>query len=71
VKVYDPFYFSEPTVTGIRHLGMLENDLMPQLQQDMDRDFTFNKMGHPRVTVARLLLTSNVRRLLGLDIVER
>jgi hypothetical protein len=32
VKVYGPFFFAEPTVTGISYLDMLENHLMPQLQ---------------------------------------
>jgi hypothetical protein len=36
VKVYGPFCFAEPAVTG-----------MPQLQQDMDRDFTFQQDGSP------------------------
>ena len=47
VKVYGPFFFAEPTVTGISYLGMLENYLMPQLQQDMDRDFIFQQDGAP------------------------
>jgi hypothetical protein len=34
VKVYVPFFVAEPTVTG-----------MPQLQQDMDRDFIFQQDG--------------------------
>jgi hypothetical protein len=37
VKVYGPFFFGEPTLAGINYLDMLENYLMPQLQQDTDR----------------------------------
>jgi hypothetical protein len=36
VKVYGPFFFAAATVTG-----------MPQLQQDMDRDFVFQQDGVP------------------------
>ena len=43
VKVYGSFFFAEPTVTGISYLDMLENYLMPQLQQDMDRDVIFQQ----------------------------
>jgi len=43
VKVYGPFFFVEPTVTGISYLDMLENYLMSQLQQDMDRDVIFQQ----------------------------
>jgi hypothetical protein len=31
-KVYGPFFFAEPTVTGINYLDMLQLWLMPQLQ---------------------------------------
>jgi hypothetical protein len=47
VKVYGPFCFAVPTVTGISYLGMLENYLVPQLQQDMDRHFIFQQDGAP------------------------
>jgi hypothetical protein len=47
VEVYDPFFFAEPSVTGISYLDMLENYLMPQLQQDMDRDLIFQQDGAP------------------------
>jgi hypothetical protein len=43
VKVYGPFFFAEPTVTGISYLYMLENYLMPKLQQDMERYFIFQQ----------------------------
>ena len=43
MKVYGPFFFAKPTVTGISYVDMLENYLMPQLQQDMDRDFIFQQ----------------------------
>ena len=47
VKVYGPFFFAKPTVTGISYLDMLENYLMPELQQDMDRDLIFQQDGAP------------------------
>ena len=39
------FFFAEPPVTGISHLDILENYLMPQLQHDMDRYFIFQQDG--------------------------
>ena len=45
VEVYGPFFFGEPTLAGISYLDMLENNLMPQLQQDTDRDFIFQQAG--------------------------
>jgi hypothetical protein len=47
VKVYGPLFFAEQTVTGISYQGMLENYLLPQLEQDMDRDFIFQQDGAP------------------------
>ena len=47
VKVCGPFLFAEPTATGISYLDTRENHLMPQLQQDMDRDFIFQQDGVP------------------------
>ena len=41
VRVYGPFFFAEPTLTSINYLDMLENYLMPQLQQGIDRDLIF------------------------------
>jgi hypothetical protein len=46
VKVYGTF-FAEQTVTAISYQDMLENYLMPQLEQDMDRDFIFKQDGLP------------------------
>jgi hypothetical protein len=40
VKVYGPLFIAKPTQTGI-NLYTLENSLMPQLQQDKDREFIF------------------------------
>jgi hypothetical protein len=51
--VYGPFFFAEPNVTGISYLDMLENYLMPQLQQDMDRDFMFQQHGAPLAQPSR------------------
>jgi len=47
VKVYGPFFFAEPTVTSISYLDMLENYLMPELQEDMDTDVIFQQDGAP------------------------
>jgi len=43
-KAYGPFFFVEPTVTGINYLDMLQLWLMPQLQEDSE-DFIFQKDG--------------------------
>jgi hypothetical protein len=43
VKVHVPFFFTEPTVTGISYLDVLEDYILPQQQQDMDRDFIFQQ----------------------------
>ena len=56
------------------YLDMVENSLIPQLQQDMDRDFMFQQIGAnppPRTSFARVLPTSIAEWLLGLDVVER
>ena len=47
VKAYGPFFFAEPNVTDISYLDMLENYLMPRLQQDMDGDLIFQQDGAP------------------------
>jgi hypothetical protein len=39
-KVYRPFFFAQPTVTGINYLDILQLWLMPQLQEDSE-DFIF------------------------------
>jgi hypothetical protein len=43
-RVYGPFSFAEPTVTGIIYLDMLQLWLMPQLQEDSE-DFIFQQDG--------------------------
>jgi len=43
-KVYGPFFFAGPTVTGINYLDMLRLWLMPQLQEDSE-DFVFQQDG--------------------------
>jgi hypothetical protein len=43
-KVYGPFFFAEPSVTGINYLDMLQMWLMPQLQEDSE-DFIFQQDG--------------------------
>jgi hypothetical protein len=47
VKVYDPFFFADPAVSGISYQNVLENYLKAQLQQYMDRDFNFQQDGAP------------------------
>lgn len=41
-NVYGPIFFADPTVTGMIYLDMLENWLMPQLNEDSN-DYLFNK----------------------------
>ena len=65
VKVYGPFFFAEPNVTVISYLDMFENYLMPQLQQDMGRNFIFQRWGTSALAWRVALW------LLGLDVVER
>ena len=45
-KVYRPFFFAGPAVTGINYLDMLQLWLMPQLQEDSE-DFIFQQDGAP------------------------
>jgi hypothetical protein len=45
-KVYRPFFFVGPTVTGINYLDMLQLWLMPQLQEN-NEDFIFQQDGTP------------------------
>jgi hypothetical protein len=45
-KVYGPFFFAEPTVTGIIYLDMLQQWLRAQLQED-SKDFIFQQDGVP------------------------
>ena len=45
-KVYGPFFFAEPTVTGINYLDMLQLWLMPQLQE-YSEDFILQQDGAP------------------------
>jgi hypothetical protein len=45
-KVYGPIFFAEPTVTGMIYLDMLENWLMPQLNEDSN-DYLFQQDGCP------------------------
>jgi len=71
VEVYGPFFFAEPTVNGISYLDMLENYLMPQLQQDMQRDFIFQQDGAPPHIQREVTSCLTARWLPGLDVVER
>ena len=45
-QVYGPFFFAEPTVTGISYLDMLQLWLMPQLQENSEV-FIFQQDGAP------------------------
>jgi hypothetical protein len=45
-KVYGPFFFVGPTVTGIKYLDVLQLWLMPQLQEDREY-FIFKQDGAP------------------------
>jgi hypothetical protein len=45
-KVYGPFFFVEPTVTGISYLDMVQLWLMPPLREDSE-DFIFQQDGAP------------------------
>ena len=44
-KVYGPFFFVEPTVTGINFVDMLQLWLMPQLQEE--REYSFSNKTEP------------------------
>jgi len=45
-NVYEPFFFEELTVNGMIYLHMLENWLMPQLNEDSN-DYIFQQDGSP------------------------
>ena len=45
-KVYGPFFFEEPTINGMIYLHMLENRLMPQLNEDSN-GYIFQQDGSP------------------------
>ncbi|KAG8303110.1 hypothetical protein J6590_108196 [Homalodisca vitripennis] len=48
-KVYGPFFFMERTVTGIIYLDMLQNFLIPQIDEDEQQDapFYYQQNGAP------------------------
>jgi hypothetical protein len=56
-KVYGPFFFAEPTVTGINYLDMLQLWLMPQLQED-SKNFICNKTEPHHTSILTSVLTS-------------
>jgi len=70
-KMYGPFFFAEPTATGISYLDMLETISCHSYSKIWTEISFFNKMGHPRTSMAKLLPTSIPLWLLGLDVVER
>jgi hypothetical protein len=45
-KVYGPSFFDEKTVTGVTYLAMLQNWILPQINEDSE-DFTFQQDGAP------------------------
>ncbi|PNF41666.1 hypothetical protein B7P43_G06968 [Cryptotermes secundus] len=45
-KVYGPFFFDENTVTGVTYLRMLQNWLVPQMNEDSG-DYIFQQDGAP------------------------
>ena len=45
-KLYGPFFFGEPPVTGINYLEILQLWLVPQLREDSE-DFIFQQDGAP------------------------
>jgi hypothetical protein len=46
-KVYGSFFFEGNTVTGVTYLAMLQNWLLPQINEDSE-DFFSNRTGlHP------------------------
>jgi hypothetical protein len=45
-KVYGPFFFFGKTITGISYLDMLQQWLLPQLEEDSP-DFIFQQDGAP------------------------
>jgi hypothetical protein len=48
VTVYDPFYFMETTITGIVYLDMLQQFLIPQLDEDNQEErIHFQQAGAP------------------------
>jgi hypothetical protein len=46
LKIYGPFFFAEATVTGATYLDVLEQWLLPQLEED-SADFIFQQDGAP------------------------
>jgi hypothetical protein len=44
-KVYEPFFSAELTITVIMHLSMLQNFLIPQLDNEMRPDALFQQDG--------------------------
>jgi hypothetical protein len=43
-EVFWPFFFAESTVTGIVYMDMLEQNLMPILQEEGLNDILFQQM---------------------------
>jgi hypothetical protein len=56
-KICGPFFFTEATVTGATYLDMLEQWLLPQLEEDTV-DFIFQHDSAPRITITTFGATS-------------
>lgn len=66
-KVYGPFFFDENTVTGVTYLRMLQNWLVPQMNEDSG-DYIFQQDGAPphwHLNVRRFLNESLPQRWIG------
>jgi hypothetical protein len=69
--VYVPFVFTKTTITGIVHLDMLRQFLIPQADEDDQKDaFTSSKMAHPLITSEKRASTSTPVSQVG-GLIER
>jgi len=58
-RVYGPFFFMETTITGIVHLDMLKELLIPQLDEDnQEGRIHFLQDGAPIITLEKCASTS-------------
>jgi hypothetical protein len=59
VTVYGPFFFMETTITGIVYLDMLQQFLIPQLDEDgQEGCIHFQQDGAPLITLKKYASTS-------------
>jgi hypothetical protein len=65
-KVYGPFFFIESTITSIVYLDMLQQFLIPQLDEDdQDRRIHSSKTEHPLIALEKCASTSAPVSLVG------